>query len=323
MIIWESLSQMDFPLNKNNNNDSSKVLHHLIGLLKLLSQKTLNNALLLASEISIFEIVIEIHNFLKDFMNIIRKDMISLVSNQKEMEEKITENEKKMKEKIEKTNITSPIPKITHKKVNTEILAVNPHSNLNFQLTKLEHENTLLKNKLENVLQSDKSTQLEKMLKTIMTENETHSKEKKYEIVSLKSKISNLEFILNEKKEVIRNLEKEHSKNKDCFKEYQQNTETIVQKEKFYESKIKLSWEREMMLNEEIEGIKEGFKQKMEIINKVKDNYFKIRNKFDEEIKGKNFPDEKTFKRDECFLSEVRAELLENPRFFKVFFYII
>ena len=157
----------------------------------------------------------------------------------------------------------------------------------------------------------------------MIIENETNTKEKKYEIVTLRSKISNLEFILNEKKEVIRNLEREHSKNKESFKEYQNNTENIVQKEQFYESKIKLSWEREMMLNEEIEGIKESFKQKTEIINKVKDNYFKIRNRFDEEIKGKNFPDEKTFKRDECLLGEIRTVVLENPKFYKVFFSII
>lgn len=323
MIIWEKLSLMDFTLNKNSNNETSKVLHHLLGLLKLLSQKTLNNALLLPIEISIFDIVVEIHNFLKDFLNMIRKEMTSLVSKQKEMEDKIAENEEKMKEKVEKITISSPKPKIIHKKVNPDCFLANSNSNLNFQLAKVEHENELLKKKLEIALQSDKSTQFENKLKNVMVESETSSKEKKYEIVTLRNKISNLEFILNEKKEVIRNLEKENFKNKENFKEYQKNAESLVQKEHVFESKIHLFWEREMMLNEEIEGLKENFKQKMEIINKVKDNYFKIRNRFDEEIKRKNFPDEHFFKKDECLLGEIRAELSENPTFYKVFFYYI
>ena len=185
----------------------------------------------------------------------------------------------------------------------------------NLEIQKLSSENDQLKYFISKNDKENKVDYLEHELKISIEQSSKLIKELREENTILTNKIMNLEFSNQNQKNVIRTYEQELKNIKDDLQKFKQNNQKFESCIDILTEKARAYKEISSMQLEELLTTKENFIDKMEIINKVKENYFSIQSKLVSMTQLKEYPKIEDFEIQFDLLSEINKHLLHNRYF--------
>lgn len=189
----------------------------------------------------------------------------------------------------------------------------NLHNKFDFEKQKLVSENEKLRVLAQQTQQDDKLRVIEKELKQISESSTRTINEIKSDNEFLSNKIINLEFTSQSQKNLIKNYEQEIAILREKLIEKEKTCDFLTETTKILKERQSIDRETLSMQNEEIFSIKLGFEDKMDIVRKVKENYFSIQNKLNTLTKMNELPKNEDFQGNFQLLTEISQYFKSKP----------
>lgn len=312
----------DFDFNDMNLKNS---INHSFALGVILLEKVLNKCIIFEEEELLYSNIYEFNQHLFEILTDFQKIYSNLLS------EKTTQT-KLLDDLREKVNILT-IEKERDLKKNNEFLSYKAlyktpdldinckiqmellQNKFNLKIQKLLSENDHLKLLINRNEKIDKINLLEQEFRASIEESSNKIKHLKGENELISNKAINLEFINQNQKNVIRSYEQELK----VLGEELEETTRIKEKHEsmniILKEKARSAKETTLMQNEEINSIKLQSQDKMEILNKIKENYFSIQNKLTSMSQLKEYPKGEDFQQNLELLSEICSHFRLSKHF--------
>ena len=315
------LSELDF-----NDKELKAAIIHFYALAVILLEKNLNKVTLFDEEEGVFNHMTEL---IQQFVNILGSFQVIYNSLQEEnkvfLRKIATLSENFNILNVEKERMMQKQDDFSSYKnlMKTPVNEMNFKSQLDFienrfilEKQKLASENEHLKILLSQTGKKEKIDSLEEELKKSIEHSAKILRDLRKENTIYVNKINNLEFTCNNQKTLIRSLEQELKSIKEKSENLGRENEELNCTSKILEEKTRVYREIACMEREDTLSVKNEILDKMDIINKVKENYFSIQNKLVMMTNMQQMPKTQDFLYSFDLLSEVTEYFKHNPKHF-------
>lgn len=317
----KEIGDLDF-----NDKEIKGNISHCYAISLILLEKTLNKCIIFEEEELFFNNIIELIQHFIMIMSSFQRIYNTINEENRNSLRKIetlTENVKTMI--IEKgRNLSKQDEFSTYKNLMKSPLNENNfksqldfiQNKFNLEKIKLINENDHLRLLMRKTENDEKIDSLEQELKSSTEQSAKILRDLRRENALFINKINNIEFASNNQKTMIRSLEQDLKVLTENMSKNEKNYLVLRVSSDENLEKIRVFREIALMAHEEILSVKQGFLDKTDIINKVKENYFSIQNKLVYMTNMQQLPKIQDFLQNFDLLSEITTYFNQNPRIF-------
>jgi len=312
-----------------NDINLENAINHSLALGVILLEKFLNKCIIFQEEELLFNNIYEINQHINDILMEFQRIYNGLIEEKRDFISKneiLSENIKVLLIEKERNFDKKSDNFVSYKNLfkNSSEFSSNStqqidflQNKFNFEKNKLLSENEQLKSLLIKSEKEQKNENLQKELKVSLEQSSQIIKQITEENLFLSNKIINIEFVNQSQKNSLRIYEQDLKLLKEeliKITKFKENAEFSLENCK---EKAEINREIAKMQYEEILVIKRNFLDKMEIINKVKENYFSIQSKLVSMTQMKEYPKYEDFQNNFDLLSEINSHFNNSKHFAK------